>query len=442
MVFYPDPRKQAFDYSPYLPDRQERGAFYGLPRDIRFCVRCVISNQRPSSSVEFKHHKQSRKATIQLDEEGVCDACRAAEQKNHEIDWEARERELVDLCDRYRSRNGSFDCLVPGSGGKDSFYAAHLLKYKYAMNPLTVTWAPHQYTPWGWQNFQSWIHAGFDNYLVTPNGRNHRILTRLAIENLYHPFQPFILGQKYIAPKMSVLFGIPLVFYGENEAEYGNPIEDNESAERDWRYFAAHEDEQIYLGGTDVATLKSTFGLTEADIGMYMPANPEDLERTATQVHYLGYYVKWHPQSAYYYAVDHGGFIPSPERTPGTYSKYNSIDDRIDDLHYYTTFIKFGIGRATYDASQEIRSGDILRDEGIALVRKFDGEWPARFEPELMDYISLPEEQFPEAKGVFESPSVDREYFEALGDQFRSPHLWDYVDGKWLLRRTVFGENR
>ena len=75
-------------------------------------------------------------------------------------------------------------------------------------------------------------------------------------------------------------------------------------------------------------------------------------------------------------------------------------------------------------------------------MRKFDGEWPARFEPELMDYISLPEEQCPEAKGLFESPSVDREYFEALGNQFRSPHLWDYVDGKWQLRRTVFGENR
>ena len=90
---------------------------------------------------------------------------------------------------------------MPGSGGKDSFYAAHLLKYKYGMHPLTVTWAPHIYTPWGWDNMQAWIHAGFDNYLCTPNGMTHRLLTRLATENLFHPFQPFILGQKQLAPQ-------------------------------------------------------------------------------------------------------------------------------------------------------------------------------------------------------------------------------------------------
>jgi len=442
MVFYTDPRKQPVDTGPYESSAADREAFYGLPEDIQFCQRCVISNQRPSSSVEYKHNKESRKETIHLDEEGICDACRMAERKNAEIDWEQRERELVALCDRYRSRNGHFDCVVPGSGGKDSFYAAHLLKYKYGMNPLTVTWAPHLYTPWGWENHQAWIHAGFDNFLVTPNGKTHRILTRLAIENLYHPFQPFILGQKYLAPKMSVLNQIPLVFYGENEAEYGNPIDDNEKAERDWKYFTASSEDEIYLGGVDVATLKGEFGLTEADVSMYMPANPEKLRDTGTQVHYLGYYIKWHPQSAYYYSVDHGGFKPSPERTPGTYSKYNSIDDRIDDLHYYTTYIKFGIGRATYDAAQEIRSGDILRDEGVALVRRYDGEWPARFEKELMEYISLPAERFPECADRFESPEIDKDYFLALGDRFRSPHLWDHADGKWFLRRTVFGENR
>ena len=73
-------------------------------------------------------------------------------------------------------------------------------------------------------------------------------------------------------------------------------------------------------------------------------------------VQYLGYYLKWKPQECYYYAVENGGFECSPERTPGTWSKYNSIDDKVDDLHYFTTFIKFGIGRATYDAAQEIRS--------------------------------------------------------------------------------------
>lgn len=441
MVRYSDPRAQTFDYSRYQGE-EPREVFYGLPEDIRFCTRCVISNQRPSSAVEFKHTKQSLKQTIRFDDEGVCDACRMAERKRSEIDWAKRERELLEICDKYRSRNGSFDCVVPGSGGKDSFYAAHLLKYKYGMNPLTVTWAPHKYTTWGWENFQSWIHAGFDNFLITPNGKTHRILTRLAIENLFHPFQPFILGQKYIAAKMSILHKIPLVFYGENEAEYGNPISDNDSAERDWRYFSAERDEDIYLGGVSVAELKADFGLSAADISMYTPPSPSELSEVGTQVYYLGYYLKWHPQSAYYYSVENSDFKASPERTPGTYSKYNSIDDRIDDLHYYTTYVKFGIGRATYDAAQEIRSGDILRDEGVALVRRFDGEWPARFENELMDYISLHEDRFPECAHLFEAPVVDTSYFHALANKFRSPHLWDRKNGEWVLRNTVFGQAR
>jgi N-acetyl sugar amidotransferase len=301
-----------------------------------------------------------------------------------------------------------------------------------------VTWAPHVYTDWGWRNFQSWIHAGFDNFLCTPNGRVHRLLTRLAVENLFHPFQPFIFGQKSLAPKMAVLHRIPLVFYGENEAEYGNPIADTNSARRDWTYFTAHDKGGIYLGGTSIADLQQHFGVDAHELQPYIPANPQEIEGHRVEVHYLGYYLKWHPQSCYYYSVEHGGFQASPERTPGTYSKYNSIDDRIDDFHYYTTFIKFGIGRATYDAAQEIRSRDITREEGVALARRFDGEFPERFAQEIFRYLSIPEKEFPQAARMFEQPVMDREYFDNLADSFRSPHLWRHVDGQWQLRHAVW----
>jgi len=155
-------------------------------------------------------------------------------------------------------------------------------------------------------------------------------------------------------------------------------------------------------------------------------------------VHYLGYYLKWHPQSCYYYAVEQGGFQASPERTPGTYSKYNSINDRIDDFHYYTTFIKFGIGRATYDASQEVRSGDITRDEGVALVRRFDGEFPERFAEDIFNYLSVTEREFPKAYGEFTHPAMDLQYFMSLADRFRSPHLWQGDHGEWKLRHSVW----
>src|SRR3989338_6173448 len=169
---------------------------YGLPREVKFCKKCVYPNQHPISDNEFEHSVKRKKRTLNFNDDGVCDACRFAEMKKGTIDWKSREKKLIDLCDRHRSKDGSYDCIVPGSGGKDSFYAAHVLKYKYGMHPLTVTWAPHIYTEWGWKNFQAWIHAGFDNYLFTPNGRVHRLLTQLAFLNLLHPFQPFIFGQK------------------------------------------------------------------------------------------------------------------------------------------------------------------------------------------------------------------------------------------------------
>lgn len=430
----------AVDLAPFGKSAANPSTRYGLPAEVRFCKSCVISNQRPNSAVEYQHTRQSTKKTIHFDENGICDACNFAKRKRETIDWPERERMLVDLCNRYRRNDGRYDCIVPGSGGKDSFYAAHMLKYKYGMHPLTVTWAPHIYTEWGWKNYQAWLHAGFDNYLMTPNPRVHRLLTRLSTELLLHPFQAFMFGQKSLAPKMALLFDVPLVFFGENEAEYGNPIGDTESALRDWSYFTAEDQSKIYLGGVSVTDLKGQFGVEQYDLQSYLPADPVRIQEKNVEVHYLGYYLKWHPQSCYYYAVEHGGFQASPERTPGTYSKYNSIDDRIDDFHYHTTGIKFGIGRATYDAAQEIRSGDITREEGVALVKRFDHEFPERFADEIFRYLSIPQKEFPEASSMFEQPIMDREYYDRLCDTFRSPHLW-YRDGDgWHLREAVWHE--
>ena len=432
-IQYPSP----VDLRDFAKDNRDSKALYGLPKETIFCKKCVISNQRPNSAIEYNHTQESKKNTINFDTNGICDACNFAEKKQNSIDWAERERELIDLCDQHRKHDGSYDCILPGSGGKDSFYASHILKTKYNMHPLTVTWAPHIYTDWGWKNFQAWIHAGHDNFLMTPNARVHRLLTRLSTELLLHPFQAFMFGQKSLAPKMAILHDIPLVFYGENEAEYGNPISDTETAKRDWSYFASDDQSKIHLGGVSIGDLKKNFGLDQNDLQPYLPANPDHINKKNIDVHYLGYYLKWHPQSCYYYAVSNGNFQASPERTPGTYSKYNSIDDRIDDLHYYTTGVKFGLGRASYDAAQEIRSGEINREEGVALVNKFDHEYPERFIDELFQYLSIPEDEFPVASKMFEKSTMNRDYFEVLTNQFRSPHLWYFENKKWHLRSTI-----
>jgi len=441
MPEHSDPTKQSLDLAPYAEGANAPEAYYGLPATVEYCKRCVISNQRPNSAVEYQHTPGSKKTTIHFDDDGICDACRVAEMKHANINWTDREHELRELCDRFRRHDGRYDCVVPGSGGKDSFYAAHVLKYKYGMHPLTVTWAPHMYTDWGWRNFQGWINAGFDNILMTPNGAVHRLLTRIALEQLFHPFQPFVLGQKNIAPKLALKYNIPLIFYGENESEYGNPMATMSSARQDHAYFASADRSKSYLSGVPLSELYEAYGLRENDIEAYLSIDPDAADRGGIEVHYLGYYLKWHPQSCYYYAVENGDFQASPERTPGTYSKYSSIDDRMDDLHYYTTFIKFGIGHASYDAAQEIRSGDITRDEGIALVRRFDGEFPDRFINDIFRYLSIDGTMLPAAARMFERPRMDRPYFDMLCDRFRSPHLWLFDNGQWRLRRTVWMEN-
>ena len=393
---------------------------YGLPEQVVFCNRCVMSNQRPCSSIEFKHTKDRRHKTLHIDEQGVCDACRFAEQKER-IDWSKREEELVRLLERFRRHDGGYDCVVPGSGGKDSVYAAHVLKYKYGMHPLTVTWPPILYTDVGLKNFRNWIEiGGFDNISFKPNGRAHRLLTRLATENLLHPFQTFILGQKNLAPKIAIQYDIPLIFYGENEAEYGNPIADNATSLRDKSYYTMKDLSEIYLGGVSIPELIERHQLSLNDLMTYLPADYRQLEQSKIEVHYLGYYLKWTPQEAYYYSAEHINFEANPERTEGTYSKYNSLDDKIDGLFYYTMYVKFGIGRATSDASQEIRNKHLAREEGVALVHRFDGEFPERYVREVMEYIGMAPERFVE-----------------LCDQARSPHLWERTGGSWQLRHSV-----
>ena len=394
---------------------------FNLPDKVIFCKKCVMSNQRPASIPEFFHTRNRDGAKyLQIDNEGVCDACRQSENKKN-INWIEREEELLQLLDKHRKNDGSYDCLVPGSGGKDSAFQAHILKYKYNMNPLTCTWPPILYTDYGYENYKNWVEVGgFDNIVFKQNGRAMKLLTRLSIENLLHPFQTFILGQKNIAPKIAAKFGIDLVFYGENEAEYGNPIADNSSSLRDKSYYTMENIDNMYLAGLKVDELINKHGLKLIDLKTFLPLDAKEFSTTDIQIHYLGYYLKWIPQEAYYYAVDNMNFKARPFRTQGTYSKYNSIDDKIDDLHYYTTYIKFGIGRATYDASQEIRNSHLTREEGQALVRRFDGEFPDKYFSEVMDYIGMTESNF-----------------HKLCNEFRSPHLWKKHNGKWHLRHNV-----
>jgi len=395
-------------------------AFFGLPSEVKFCKKCVISNQRPNSAVEMKNTGK-KKDTIQFNDDGICSACQVNESKK-EIDWKEREEKLFELLSPYRSSDGSYDVLVPSSGGKDSAFAAHLLKYKYRMNPLAVTWAPNMFTRAGWINFNNLSRiGGVDSFLYTPNGKLHSLLTKLAFVNLGHPFQPFVHGQKVIGPKLAQKFGISLIMYGENQAEYGNPLEDNQDPFMEPSFFSIENPLEMLLGGEKVRDIINNYDFTLNDFAPYIPPQPSDISKNSTKVTYLGYFEKWDPQECYYYAVENTGFKPSYERSIGTYSRYTEIDDKIVPFHFYMTYVKFGIGRATYDAAQEVRNGKITREEAVYLVKKFDGEFPVRYLQEFLEYVNMKEHEF----------------YEVV-DKFRSPHLWNKVDDNWLLRHAVY----
>lgn len=387
-----------------------------LPQEIKFCKKCVISNQRPR---------------IHFDEQGVCGACNFVGIKNHGTDWKERERLLKEVCDQNRRNDGRYDVIVPSSGGKDSGRVAHELKYKYGMHPLTITWAPFEYTPEGFRNFRNFVKTGgFNNLMAWQNGKFHRKLSRVAFEAIGDAWQPFAYGQVCYAFHIALKFDVPLVFFGENgEAEYsgdprvynlrGMPIEI-------WgeQYFKGVTVDDLVNYGLEETDYLSREDFDESDLTFYRMPDINLMKQKGIEFHWFSYYKKWTPQENYYYSCENTGFQANPEgRSEGTYSKYASLDDQLDGFHYYLAFIKFGIGRTTSDAAHEVRDDHITRDEGIALVRRFDGEFPKRWFKQFLAYLDITEENF-----------------WNVVDRFRLPHLWKKEYGVWKLKKTVYDE--
>jgi len=376
---------------------------YNLPKEVIYCKNCTISNQRPR---------------ITFNEFGVCAACQFSEIKKTEIDWTQRANELQDLCDKHRKNDGSYDVIVPSSGGKDSSFVAYQLKYKYNMNPLTVTWSPHLWTEDGFDNFQNHIHVGgFDNILGTPNGEIHRRLTKISFDILGDPFQPFIYGQTNYPMQIALKHNIPLIMYGENgEVEYGGNMKNAYKPNRDYKT----DHKKHYYSGLAPEDLVE-YGIKSNDLATYMSPDIEELEKLGLDIHFFGYYKHWVPQDLYYHAIENTGFSPRFARNEGTYSKYASFDDKLDGFHYYLAFIKFGLGRATSDTAHEIRDGHIDRDEGIALIKRFDGEFPSLHFDTFLKYCDITED-----------------YYYDVIDSWRSPHLWEKKYGKWELKYPIW----
>ena len=388
-----------------MVERKNTKERYNLPDEVVFCKKCVMSNQRPR---------------ITFDYNGVCSACHFGDLKRNQFDWNAREEELKTLLDKHRRNDGTYDVIVPCSGGKDAAYIAHELKHKYGMNPLTVTWAPHIYTDIGFQNLHNMIRIGdLANILSSPPGAIHRKLTKLSFEILGDPFQPFIYGQYNFPLKAAVQYQVPLIMYGENgEVEYGGDMKNAYKPTRDYK----GDQKKHYFSNLGLEDFVK-YGIKEEDLFQYMAPKDEELDNLNAEIHFYGYYKKWIPQENFYYCVENTGFKANPARSEGTYSKYASLDDQLDGFHYYLSYIKFGIGRCTSDAAHEVRDQHLTRHEAAQLVRKFDGEFPEKYFKVFLEYCDITED-----------------YFWEIIDSWRSEHLWiKDTNGDWKLRHNVAG---
>ncbi len=383
-------------------ERKDTIRLYNLPKEVKYCSNCTVSNQRPR---------------ITFNSDGVCSACQFAEYKRTQIDWKKREEELIRLCDKFRKSNGEYDVIVPCSGGKDGSFVAHKLKYEYSMNPLCVTWAPLKATEHGRKNLDSFINSGFNHIMGTPNPHVTRLLTKLSFDHMGDPFQPFIYGQTNFPLQIATLYNIPLIMYGENgEVEYGG---DMRNANKPTRQIEDHDNH--YFSGKPPEFWEE-YGISKKELKPFQRPTIKAINDSKIEIHFFGYYKFWDPQENYYYCRENTNFKPNDTRSEGTYSKYASLDDSFDGFHYYLGFIKFGIGRATSDTAHEIRDDKIDREEGIELVRRYDGEFPEKFFKEFKDYCE-----------------IDTEKFHEIVDSWRSPHLWRQLsNGQWELKNPIW----
>ncbi len=365
---------------------------------VRYCKTCLMPDTRPR---------------VVFDEQGMCNACRYAEAKKDKIDWDARRQEFFDYLERYRPKSGPYDCIVPWSGGKDSSAIAHKLKFEFGLNPLLVTFSPLLPNEIALHNREELIKLGFDHVMVRPNQKVSRRLTKRFFVERGNPKVHWDAGINAVPIQMAVNFNIPLLFYAEHgETEYGGRVLDPKSQKvRDFTEVIEHQ-----IGDDPLNWLDDE--IDECDLAPYIYPGTAEVERVGVRALYFAYFFRWSMRENYEYIRDKMDFMTHPNgRTDGTFTNFDSLDDKIDSLYYYMQFIKFGFGRCVRDVCRHIQNGQINREEGLDLVRKYDSEFPKTSFKENIEYMGISEARFHE-----------------VIDLHRNPEIWDKVDGEWCLR--------
>ncbi len=370
---------------------------------MKYCKKCVQPDTRPG---------------IVFDEEQICSACRAMEALS-KVDWNQRENELHEIAGwAKRKANGNFDCVVGVSGGKDSTFQALYAKERLGLNVLLAYSAPNGVTDVGRHNLENLVQHGFDMISIRPNPKIEQKLCRYSFfkyGNFVKPTEYTLWASAYL---IALKFGIPLVIQGENPAltlgvtEF-LPTDDN----------ALNIRNCMTLGGGNASDWV-TEEIELKDLIFYQFADEEELNRNVRAI-YLGYYAKeWSNSNNTEFSVSRGlkgrpGHDPS---LTGKINPYSGVDGDLKIINQMFKYYKYGFGMTTDEVCYDIRDGRISREEGIELVKKYDGKCGDNYILYFCKYIEITTEEFWKEIDRW----VNRKLFEK-----------DTSSGKWKPRFKV-----
>jgi N-acetyl sugar amidotransferase len=356
---------------------------------IRYCKKCLYPETKPD---------------LHFNEEGVCSACIAAEQKDKGIDWKQREKDFKDIVEHYKLPPGKigYDCLIPVSGGKDSTYQAYFMKEVCGLNPLCVCFETTAVTELGQKNLDNLTKMGMD---VIHFKKNNVVYKKMVVESFKRvgdEMWPNHIGIFTIPVMMAVKFNIPLIIWGENpQQEYGGPSLEtvkNRILNRKWL------EEFGGLLGNRIQDMIGVDGITEKELTPYFYPSDEDIERVGVTGIFLGHYFFWDARKQLEIVKKHGFSIKEDGPTEGTYTNYENIDEKLVSLHDYLKYVKYGFGRASDHACIDIRNNRITREEGLKLVKQFDGKYPHYGINEFIKYSGMSKEEVDEIIDSFTNP--------------------------------------
>ena len=346
-------------------------------KELQYCVRCCMPET--AEGIEF-------------DERGVCNACNSSEEKMH-IDWSQREKALRVKLEKYKEKfkDRSWDCIVPISGGKDSFWQAYVLTKVYGMRPLAVTFSHNWFSETGKRNLTLLLESfDLDHIMFTPKRSFiNRVATR-SIEKIGDPCWHCHAGIGAFVIQIAIKFNVPLIIWGESTAEEGCRLSYYESTKKDVfdeKYFTKISARQNVEEMAD-----DNLPLREFEVFRY--PSTEEYKAANIEGFHLGDYQFWDEERRTEFIVREFGW--EEDNVEGDYKRYKSVECVMPGLHDWTKFIKRGFGRATDQATRDVRAGLLTREEGFDLINEID---PKR--PEILDY-------FLEQTGMAEKELIDK----------------------------------